>query len=85
MMMLPAPPGTCPECAVDHDPSSPHDQQSLHWQYHFYIEHGRWPTWADAIAHCADDVKQAWTETLAELGIDVDDKNPPAGSPSDKG
>lgn len=77
MMMLPAPEGACPECAANHDPSEPHDQQSLFYQYHFYYEHDRWPTWADAIAHCADDVKQAWTEALAELGIDVDDKNPP--------
>ena len=39
--LLPAPKGTCPECAVKHDPDQPHNQQSLFYQYHFYHEHGR--------------------------------------------
>lgn len=46
--LLPAKPGTCPQCAAFHPPDFPHNQTSLHWQYWFYNEHGRWPTWTDA-------------------------------------
>lgn len=31
--LLPAPRGTCEECAVAHKPDEPHNQQSLHYQY----------------------------------------------------
>lgn len=36
--------------------------------YKFYFEHGRWPTWADAMAHCSDEVKAAWEVALREGG-----------------
>ncbi|MEA4901889.1 hypothetical protein [Desulfitobacterium sp.] len=65
------PPGTCPMCAVAHDPEMPHNQQSLAYQYKFYDQHGRFPTWADAMAHCSDEVKAQWREALAEHGIIV--------------
>jgi hypothetical protein len=64
-------PGVCPMCAVTHDPEMPHDQQSLAYQYKFYDQYGRWPTWADAIAHCSEEVKAIWREALAEHGIIV--------------
>lgn len=54
MMLLPPPPGTCPICAVKHDPTWPHNAQSLYYQYRFYGIRGRWPTWADAAATSAD-------------------------------
>jgi len=66
------PPDTCPMCAVEHDPAMPHNLHSLAYQYKFYDKYGRWPTWADAIAHCADDIQVAWREALAEYGIVVD-------------
>jgi predicted glycoside hydrolase/deacetylase ChbG (UPF0249 family) len=69
------PPGTCPECATTHDPDQPHNQQSLTYQYKFYDQHGRWPTWADAIAHCSPEVKQLWRESLKEHGIEVPDND----------
>ena len=62
--IMPAPAGTCPECAVDHSPEVPHNQQSLHYQYTFYAQHGRWPTWADAIAHCSPETQSAWKREL---------------------
>lgn len=65
------PPGTCPMCAVKHDPAMPHNQQSLAYQYKFYDLHGRFPTWADAMAHCSDEIKAQWREALAEHGIVV--------------
>ena len=63
--------GTCPECAVEHDPEQPHNRDSLTYQYKFYDQHGRWPTWADAMAHCPEEVKEVWTQALRERGVKV--------------
>ncbi|MFD3272663.1 hypothetical protein ACE3MS_21440 [Paenibacillus dendritiformis] len=71
MMLMPATPGTCPECATKHEPQLPHNQQSLYYQSLFYSVHGRWPTWDDAMAHCSLDVREVWTQALRERGIDV--------------
>lgn len=71
--IMPAPAGTCPDCAVDHEPGFPHNQQSLHYQYTFYGREGRWPTWADAMAHCSDEMKTYWINALSERGIAVKD------------
>lgn len=65
------PPGTCPICATKHEPEQPHNQQSLAYQYKFYDEHGRWPTWADAMAHCSDMIRDYWTRELEKRGIKV--------------
>ena len=70
-MIMPAPPGTCPECAVKHDPILPHNKDSLYYQYAFYGQHGRWPTWADAMAHCSEEMKEYWTQALTEKGIQI--------------
>lgn len=70
-MLMPAPAGTCPECAVTHAPEQPHNQQSLAYQYKFYDREGRWPTWKDALAHCTPDVQAAWRKALKEHGVDV--------------
>ena len=69
--MLPTKPGVCPECAVDHPPEHPHNQQSLTYQYDFYGKNGRWPTWADAMAHCATEMRQFWTDELRKHGVEV--------------
>ena len=68
-------PGACPECAKEHDPAQPHDAQSWHYQYKFYSEHGRWPTWDDAMAHCAPDVKRNWAEKLIAYGVKMEKPN----------
>ena len=65
------PPGTCSHCAVKHEPDMPHNQQSLAWQYKYYDVHGRFPTWADAMAHCTPEVQAMWAEALKEHGIEV--------------
>lgn len=70
-MMLPPAPDVCQECAVKHDPMMPHNRDSLYYQYAFYEKHGRWPTWADAMQHCPEEIKQYWIEALTEKGIDV--------------
>ena len=69
--MLPVKDGMCPECAVKHEFWQAHNQQSLYYQYHFYGKHGRWPKWADAIAHCPENVKAQWIARLAEKGVTV--------------
>lgn len=86
MTLLPCPPGVCQECAVDHPHDQPHNQQSLHYQYRFYSEHGRWPTWTDAMAHCTPEVqaltRQALLLVLKKHGLEIpaDLMNPkPAG------
>jgi len=63
--------GQCPECAVVHDAEQPHNQQSLFYQYSFREKHGRWPTWADAMAHCSPEVKAFWVKELATFGVVV--------------
>jgi hypothetical protein len=65
------PEGTCPDCATKHEPNWPHNQQSLFYQYKFYNEYGRWPTWEDAMAHCDDEMKAFWSENLRKLGVDI--------------
>ncbi|HRR29660.1 MAG TPA: hypothetical protein P5270_09915 [Victivallales bacterium] len=50
IMMLPAKEGTCEWCATAHDPDQPHNAQSLFFQYRFYNEYGKWPTWTDAMS-----------------------------------
>lgn len=69
--LLPPPPGSCPDCAVKHDPSHPHNAQSMHYQYSFYLAHQRFPTWIDAMAHCDETMKNHWTKALTEKGVDV--------------
>ena len=76
-MILPPPPNVCVRCAVDHLPEAPHNPDSLHYQYWFYQQEmragreGRWPTWADAMAHCDEDMQTLWTDALAERGVIV--------------
>jgi hypothetical protein len=77
MMLLPPDEGLCQQCARDHDPAMPHDQQSLHWQYWFRLtevragREERWPTWDDAMAHCTPQMQDAWRTELRRLGVDV--------------
>ena len=76
MVLGKTPPGTCQECAVKHDPGQPHNKQSLTYQYKFYADHGRWPTWADAMAHCSTEIKEYWKKELLKHGIVVVEPEP---------
>ena len=75
MMLGRTPEGTCPDCAVKHDPRMPHNRDSLTYQYKFYDQHGRFPSWADAMEHCDPEVKEAWTQALEAKGVKVQ-RNP---------
>ncbi len=71
MLLGKTPEGTCPMCAVKHEPELPHNRDSLAYQYKFYDQHGRWPTWADAMAHCTPEMKAFWRKELESRGVDV--------------
>lgn len=77
MHMLPAAPGKCPECAVDHPPEQPHNAQSLFYQMQFHGAHQRWPTWKDAVAHCSPDVAASWEAHLRSLNAWTEPVPPP--------
>lgn len=62
--------GMCPECATRHEPWEPH-YLCLHYQFHFRKQHGRFPTWADAMAHCTEEVKKTTIEVLEKYGVQV--------------
>jgi hypothetical protein len=50
-----------------HGPDEPHNAQSLYYQYAFKGEHGRWPTWKDAIAHCPPEIQAKWERELKRM------------------
>ncbi len=85
MMLLPPKEGTCPICAVEHEPTAPHDQQSMYYQYRFYGVRNRWPTWADAIAHCDPITRAQWEDILREKGhwSEPEDGDPIADPPGE--
>lgn len=68
MKLLPPPPGTCRICAVDHPPELPHNYQSLFYQVRFKMRYGRDPTWADAGAHCNEEMQAWFREEVEQLG-----------------
>lgn len=67
--LLPPRPGLCQKCGRDHEADMPHDARSLTYQYWFYLQHKRWPCWADAMAHCSEEMKAKWIAELAKIGI----------------
>lgn len=79
MYLLPPKKGFCQYCGVDHPPEQPHDAVSLFYQLWFMKTYRREATWADAMAHCSDEVKRSWTEQLENLGIDINSSNVTGG------
>ena len=67
-VLLPPNPNVCQECAGDHPKELPHNKDSLYYQYKFYNENGRWPTWMDAMEHCDDKTTAEWSKALIEMG-----------------
>lgn len=60
----------CPECGCVHHPNDAHSRYSDVYQLNFLVTHGRFPRWADAIAHCPPEIKAWWEREL--LGMRVD-------------
>lgn len=71
MFLLPPHPSKCQTCARQHEPTDPHDAQTMFYQTKFQMEHGRAPTWVDAMAHCDEETRRLWTEQLIGMGVDV--------------
>jgi hypothetical protein len=65
LKLMPAAPGTCPECATDHEPNEPHNPDSLYYQVRFKMVHGRDPTDEDCVAHVEPSKQKAWLATFA--------------------
>ncbi|MGI6234465.1 MAG: hypothetical protein ACOYI6_04320 [Christensenellales bacterium] len=82
MRILPPGPGKCPVCAVEHDAQQPHDAQSLYYRMKFRQQHGRFPTWWDAMAHCDQATKDLWLDELKANGVDVGDPPEKEEAPS---
>ena len=72
MVLMKPHPDACQVCGREHEPHLPHDQQSLYYQMAFHAQHGRYPTWEDAMAHCGPSVKHDWTVALRDHGIAID-------------
>jgi hypothetical protein len=75
MILLPPSPDKCQECAVKHEPGQCHDATSMFYGVKFKMDHGRSPTWKDAMAHCSDEVKKHWIKEISAMGIDIDSTN----------
>lgn len=67
--LLPPHPDLCQECAVKHDPGMPHNRDSMYYKIKFEAEHGRYPQWSDAIAHCSPEMQAAWKAELEQRGV----------------
>lgn len=65
-------PGKCRVCAGVHDPGQPHDRDSFFYKHWFYRRHRRFPSWADAMAHCDDAVKAEAAAKLRRRGIAIE-------------
>jgi hypothetical protein len=62
----------CRECAWHHKPQEPHNAESIIFQLNFIDEHGRVPSWNDALAHCDDKTKRTWIAAIADWYPDPD-------------
>ena len=65
--VMPPGPNKCQICAHEHAPNEPHNAQSLYYQMTFQGMVGRPATWADAMAHCDDHMKNFWRGYLEDV------------------
>jgi len=66
--LLPPRADACQVCARKHAPEMPHDAQSIFYQMDHLNKQGRYPTWADAIAHCSPEMQAEWKRILIREG-----------------
>lgn len=69
LRILPPRKGACPICAAMHEPMLPHNRNSLYYLMRFRQEHGRFPTWDDAMEHCSEAMKEQLQDLLKEWGL----------------
>lgn len=75
LSLLPPSEGKCQCCAFEHPPTQPHNAQTLYYHVWFEAQHGRAPTWADAMSHCSEEVQQKWMSQFSKCGIDIHSTN----------
>lgn len=66
--VIPPAAGKCQICAQTHEPNEPHNAHMIYYQIIFQHMIGRAPTWADALAHCDDEMKRRWIYMLKLAG-----------------
>lgn len=69
--ILPPNPDVCQACATKHEPAEPHNLWSLYYKVKFHQDNGRYPTWADALAHCTPEMQEAWKVELRTKGVEI--------------
>lgn len=69
--LMPPAEGACEVCAATHAPEEPHNPESLYWQTKRHMEGKPPATWADALAHVDEELRQAWIAELAKHGVTV--------------
>jgi hypothetical protein len=67
--VLPPPKDCCQFCAHKHEPDQPHNATTLYYRMTFYGMIGRLPTWADAMAHCTEEVQEGWKRQLRIMKV----------------
>jgi hypothetical protein len=72
MVLLPPQAHLCQVCGVGHQPDMPHSRNSIYYTTAFNMQHGRSPTWHDALAHCSDETKAFWIKALSDQGVNCD-------------
>ncbi len=69
ILILPPNPDACPQCGDIHAPEEPHNRNSLAYQHRFRKANGRYPTWEDAMGHCAARTQATWRAELIRRGM----------------
>lgn len=67
ILLIPPMPGNCKVCGAKHGTDDPHNLYSLYYIMRFRREHGREPTWEDAIKDLSADRRKE----LAEKYVDA--------------
>jgi hypothetical protein len=70
--LLPPAPHLCQACAIEHHPTMPHNCQSMFFQYWFYQQNDRFPSWLDAMSHCSPEIQEQWKAALIEKGQNLE-------------
>lgn len=78
--VIPAPKdGACRVCGEIHGRGEAHNRDSLLYQHKFRMNHGRYPTWEDAMGHCGKAARDRMIKRLARHGIHLAEDQKPDG------
>lgn len=78
--VIPAPrEGACRVCGEIHGRGEAHNRDSLLYQHKFRMNHGRYPTWEDAMGHCGKAARDRMIKRLERHGIHLAEDQKPKG------